>query len=229
MIRGLLLLVVGVWASPASAHSIEFMSLSDAWATPVWIQNAVLNEPAAETHALSTSEETVVQTAVAVGLDASQMRAAKDRYFSGLRLHRAGNIALVLGAVSVIPFAVLTVGAAFGRSEGLAVLGATGVVLGIAAFYTGGILSSVGAIQATNAVNAALGLNLSRTVGFGGVITTLIGIPTGFFGVGLIGPVVGVIAGVVQLQLPKRALEEAGLVDVEFVPTGRGFAVTGRF
>ena len=231
MIRGWLLLVVGAWAGSASAHSMEDLSLSDAWATPVWMQHAMLDETEGDESwtAHSAPEEAAVASAVPapVPLDSTQMGVERARFRQGTRIHRVGNILVIAGGALAVPAGLYTV-LALGFGGGSVELAAFVTGLGLSAYFTGGVLSSWGGIQATNAVNNGLGLEISRSAGIGGMVVTLIGVPVSFTGIALATPIVGVIMGAAQMKRAKRALAGAGLIERQFTSTAPGFAVSGR-
>lgn len=201
------------------------MDLSQAYSSGSW---RAANS--ASVAVLTVSEPTMADTAqTAVDNDAAFMEQQRARYQSGRRMHRAGNWMVPIGGGVMVVSAFTFLVAAFAGDGGLAALTAFTAVGGFVTFYAGGILSSVGALRATGAVNQALGIDIPRTAGFAGL-----GVSAGSgllmpFGVGVAGPIVGVICGAIQMRYANTALENAGLGSLRVSPTLNGLALSARF
>jgi hypothetical protein len=221
--------------------------LSAAYAKPVWMQSAVmvrtelaqddLDKPEGETSGerdpfspapigQATSSRTPLQGEPA---SPQEMARPRDRYERGRALHRAGNITTLVGGIAVLPLTLGFVASAWNGNNGAASLLGVGMVASVGAYYTGGILSSLGALNATHAVNAAFGTQVRTDFAIGGLVSSTAGILLTPIVLGGFAPIVGIICGVVQLQQVDRALAELGVSEFHISPTPQGFAMSMRF
>jgi hypothetical protein len=160
---------------------------------------------------------------------AEEMAYQRDRYERGRSLHRAGNIATLIGGVAGLPLTFGFVVSALDGNDGLAAVMGVGLVGAVGAYYTGGILSSLGALNATRAVNAAFGTDVRTDLAVGGIVASSAGILLTPFVLGGFAPIVGIICGVVQLQQVDKALKDIGVAEFHIAPTPQGFAMSMRF
>ncbi len=239
--------VVGAVCLATSAQAAP--DLSAAYAKPLWMQTAMmvrtelaqddLDKPEGpdetwareDTFSAAPVGEATSSRSVGQPEPASQAEMARQRdlYDSGRALHRAGNISTLVGGLLVVPLALGTFAAAWGGNDGTAGILAVGTVGAAGAFYAGGILSSVGALKATRAMNAAFGMNVPTDLAVGGIVSSSAGILLTPLVVGGFAPIVGIICGVLQLQQVNRALHSIGVADFQIAPTPQGFAMSMRF
>lgn len=217
-------LVLGLFLFFGLAHNAQAMQapkLSAAYAAPpVWVAKQAQEAPVAPTaDDLEKAEETTAPT------DAARMAMERERYDRGRSLHRTGNVMFGVGAGAFVPSLYAFMVGLFSDQQGLATAGALGLIGSVGAFYTGGILSSVGAMNSTRAVNRALGLNISTASSIIGLVATGVSL----FLVPVAGPVIAVICGVVQMSRARAGLRSVGLADVRIAPTGQGIALQARF
>ena len=236
-----------VWAVCLATSAQAAPDLSAAYAKPVWMQTAMmvrtelaqddLDKPEGETSGErdafspapigeSTSSRSLFQGEPA---SPEEMARQRDRYERGRSLHRAGNITTLVGGVAVLPLTLGLVAAGFSGDPGLTAVFGVGLVGAVGAYYTGGILSSLGALNATHAVNAAFGTQVRTDFAIGGLVSSTAGILLTPIIFGGFAPIVGIICGVVQLQQVDRALRDIGVAEFHIVPTPRGFAMSMRF
>lgn len=225
MIHKLLVTFVAAFFTLSTAAAAP--ALSDAYAAPGWRAQPALSfdVPAAEQAVVRATSPAPASIAPP---DAMTMRMGRDRYTSGRRMHINGNIMALAGGLATGPLAILTLGAAWNDSSATTPL-AVMTVGAAATAVTGTVLSSVGALRAVNGVNMGLGTALPNSLGIAGVVLVGAGWLSAPTGLGLVAVPVGLVCGALQMRAANQALAQAGLVDLQVMPTRDGFAVAGRF
>lgn len=237
--------IVGVMCLAGTAQAAP--ELSAAYAKPMWMQTAMMvrtelssddsdkpeAEQADEREAFSAppvGERTSNRVPIAAQPASPQeMAYQRERYERGLSLHRAGIITTIVGGVAVLPLTVGFIGTAFGGNSTLGAVFGIGLVGAAGAYYTGGFLASLGAFNATRAMNSAFGTQISTGVSIGGMVASSAGILLTPIFLGGFAPIIGIICGVVQIQQVKRALGDLGVAEFRIAPTPNGFAMSMRF
>lgn len=154
---------------------------------------------------------------------------SREAYLRGRRMHIDGNLLTLVGAPFIGVGLALFINGAFGGSPALAVTGAIVGVGGVGATLGGGVLSNLGAIRATRAVNTATGADVSYALGYGGLGLMLGGAALSPLTAGisaLIGIPGSLICGAIQMQQAQQPLRRRRWV---MLPTANGVQLLAQF